>query len=120
MSKEYLLKTKLSLDIINIICKYEFTLENLQRIYKIFPIISEPKDFNYELISEYLLKTLKYKYTGFIIYFLNNDDSLYYFNKFKYNINTKIMSIKIYDKSITISLNGIKEDIVDFQLLNFL
>ena len=32
--KEYLVKyTKLSIDIINIICKYDFKLENLIKIY---------------------------------------------------------------------------------------
>jgi hypothetical protein len=117
MSKEYLLKTKLSLDIINIICKYEFTLENLQRIYKFSNILEE--NFNYELIISTLIKALKYNYTGYTIDFRDMDNCSYYFNEFKDKFN-EIITIKKYDRCIVISLNGMKENLIGFTLLNFL
>jgi hypothetical protein len=116
MIKEYLLKTKLSFDIINIICKYEFTLENLHRIHK----NKKPIQFKSGYIVKSLIKALKYGYSGFLIDFYTISDCMFYFNNWKDIINNERTTIKLYDKSISISVNGLKENLLGFVVLNFL
>jgi hypothetical protein len=110
MSKESLLQTKLSPDIINIILKYELTLDNLNK--KIKPTRDLKIKFTSERMTKLLIRALSFGYYGIYMSYSNQSSkgrTFNYLNKLikDNNLNDKI-EISIINDYIVIHLKNIK------------
>lgn len=118
MLRENLLQTKLSPDIINIILKYELTLDNLNK--KCCSNKTNYNDFTTVKITDLLIRALKTGYYGYSFTFLKDDNKLKWFNY----INKIIKNSDINDKitvlsgvtSVIIHLKG--KEITNHKILN--
>lgn len=122
MSKESLLQTKLSSDIINIILNYELTLDNLD---KKLNLKKTNHTFTPETIINLLIKCLKFGYLGYYMKYENKDIQLKIFNEItktvKHNFND-IIEISC-DTEIVICLKNkllVNNSIISIQCLSLL